>query len=209
MPSVRKPGSTACTRQRARMSRPADTSSTTERATSAITSAPRSRSRRPPTPARAPSRKPAASTSRSARQAGAMPKPTAMRTVVIAAKTRMRQSTVGVSAIGSVVGTRRATSGVAVKARSTPSAPPSSASSRLSVRSWRSRRSRPAPSAVRTASSCRRTSARASSRLARFVHAMSRTHKAAPKSAFNSRRAWGETSSRRRTRLAPVPTFSG
>ena len=86
-------------------------------------------------------------------------------------------------------GTRRASSGTPAIASHTPSTPPARASSRLSVSSWRTSRSRPAPSAVRTASSLRRTSARASSRFARLVQAISRTHSAAPSSASSSRRA--------------------
>jgi hypothetical protein len=75
------------------------------------------------------------------------------------------------------------------------------------VSSWRSRRSRPAPSAVRTASSWRRTSARASRSDARFVHAISKTQNAAPSSAVTISRDCGATSSRRRNTAAPTPAF--
>jgi hypothetical protein len=59
----------------------------------------------------------------------------------------------------------------------------------FSVSTWRQRPSRPAPSAVRTASSRSRASARARRRFARLVHAMSSMHAAAPTSASNARRA--------------------
>jgi hypothetical protein len=48
--------------------------------------------------------------------------------------------------------------------------------SKLSVSNWRSSRHLDAPSASRTAISCWRTSARDSSRFARFAHAMASTN---------------------------------
>ena len=57
-----------------------------------------------------------------------------------------------------------------------PAAPPSSASSRLSVSSWRTRRPLPAPSATRTASSRPRLEALAITRLAMFAQAISSTN---------------------------------
>ena len=59
--------------------------------------------------------------------------------------------------------------------RARPSAPPIAASTRLSVSSWRTIRSRPAPTAVRSAISRLRPSARTSCRLATLAHAISRT----------------------------------
>src|ERR1700693_3997651 len=57
-----------------------------------------------------------------------------------------------------------------------PNAPPATASSRLSVKSWRMRLARVAPMAVRTAISRWRPSARESRRLATLAHAMSSTN---------------------------------
>ena len=63
-----------------------------------------------------------------------------------------------------------------------PSTPPQSPSTALSVRHWRINRPRPAPSATRTASSRSRETARASSKLATFTHAISSTRLTAPNS---------------------------
>ena len=64
--------------------------------------------------------------------------------------------------------------------KSSPSAPPTSASSRLSVSNCRTRRQRLAPSAVRTASSLCREEARTSRRFATLAHAMRSTKPTAP-----------------------------
>src|SRR6266508_4655798 len=55
------------------------------------------------------------------------------------------------------------------RASRVPVAPPSTASSRLSTRSWRIIRPRPAPSAARMANSRARSNERASDRLAMFT----------------------------------------
>ena len=60
-------------------------------------------------------------------------------------------------------------------ARSKPNPAPNIASNTLSVRNWRVRRERLAPSARRSAISFCRTAARASRRLATLAHAMRRT----------------------------------
>ena len=66
----------------------------------------------------------------------------------------------------------------------TPSAPPRSDSTRLSVSSWRTIRRRPAPSADRTASSRSRAVARASSRLATFAQQISSTKPTTPRNSI-------------------------
>ena len=71
----------------------------------------------------------------------------------------------------------------------TPSTSPMPASARLSVNSCRTTLARDAPSAPRTANSCRLDAARASSRLARFAHAISSTTTIAAMSTANGRRA--------------------
>ena len=77
------------------------------------------------------------------------------------------------------------------------------------MRSWRTRRSRPAPRAALTASSWRRWKARASSRLARLVHAIRSTHSAAPKSATSRRRdCRDDLVAQAADDAAPTPAFS-
>ena len=67
-----------------------------------------------------------------------------------------------------------------------PSRPAHAASTRLSTRSCRTMRQRLAPIDIRTETSCARVAARASSRLATFAHAISRTNATAPVIAANS-----------------------
>ena len=74
-------------------------------------------------------------------------------------------------------------------ASSTPSPPPITASSTLSVSSWRTSTPRPAPSAARIASSRARTVARAISRLATFATTISSTQSTAPSSTISGVRA--------------------
>ena len=71
---------------------------------------------------------------------------------------------------------------------SSPSAPPISPSSTLSVSSCRTRRCQPAPSAVRIATSFCRPVARVSSRLATLAQAMSSTSATEPSSTSTARR---------------------
>ena len=69
-----------------------------------------------------------------------------------------------------------------------PSAPPITASTRLSVTSCRTMRRRPAPSAERTASSRVRTVARASSRLATLAQQMRSTNPTTPRKSIDVER---------------------
>src|SRR5207253_2557117 len=64
--------------------------------------------------------------------------------------------------------------------RNTPTIPPSTERGKVSVTSWRMIRPRPAPRAVRTATSVLRDAARASNRPATFAHPMIRTNATAP-----------------------------
>jgi hypothetical protein len=84
-------------------------------------------------------------------------------------------STSNVSQNGSSSGIDATVASIHHTAISTPSAPPMSASTTLSASICRTRRQRPAPSAMRTAISRWRAVARASSRLATFAQAMSST----------------------------------
>ncbi len=90
------------------------------------------------------------------------------------AKSSTRQSSRTSSARGRPPG-QIATNGRSPAASNTPSAPPVSPNTALSVRHWRTNRPRPAPSATRMASSRSRETARASSKLATFTHAISST----------------------------------
>ena len=89
-------------------------------------------------------------------------------TVASAAAPSTRRSIDGIARTGRSAGTSAVNRGSASAASPTPSRPPPSATSRLSVTSCRTSRDEPAPSAARNASSRRRMSARASIRLAMF-----------------------------------------
>ena len=208
--SALKPGSRACTVHRARISRLAEASSTTDAVISTTTSAERSRSLPEPPPERSPSRSPAADALPVARSAGTRLKASPVSAVSATAKPSTRRSIAGPPAIGRAAGTRRASSGTAPHANATPSTPPRAPSSRPSVASWRTMRSRPAPMAARTASSCARARPRPSSRLARLAQAMSSTHSEAPQSATSSSRDWRGSSSRIAITAMPLsPSSAG
>src|SRR5205085_2667059 len=96
----------------------------------------------------------------------------------------------------------RAAHTLARAARSRPSPPPASASSRLSVNSCRMMRTRPAPSAVRIAISFERDAARASRRFATFAHAIKSTKPTAPSRTRSDVRKSPTKSSCRETRRA-------
>ena len=66
-------------------------------------------------------------------------------------------------------------SAVPHRANNTPSAAPQMDSSKLSLRSWRTSRERPAPRAMRTANSRCRAAPRARSRFATLAQAISNT----------------------------------
>ena len=71
-------------------------------------------------------------------------------------------------------------------ARTMPRMPPRTASSSVSTSSWRMIRNRDAPSAVRTASSVRRSAPCASSRLVAFTHAIVSSRITAPRIASSA-----------------------
>ena len=93
---------------------------------------------------------------------------------------------------GRLVGYARISACTPTRASNRPSAPPAIDSSTPSVMNCRSSRPRLAPSAVRTANSRCRASARASSRLARFAHAISSTRPTAACSTQIARLALAE-----------------
>ncbi len=89
-----------------------------------------------------------------------------------------------------------------------PATPAMAARTRLSIRSWRLIRSRPAPSAERTAISRPRSAARASSRFATFAHAISRTNSTATLTMeVASRNSVSNRASSSRTRFTPTDWF--
>ena len=92
-----------------------------------------------------------------------------------------------------------------------PRAPPSAASSKLSVSSCRIIRVRPAPSAARIANSPRRCAPRASSRFVTFTHAIRSTRITAPRTASNAGLTPRVTSScsEAAMNLTPRPYVSG
>ena len=90
-----------------------------------------------------------------------------------------------------------------------PRAPPKSASSVLSVSSWRTSRPRPAPSAARIASSRLRRSMRDSIRLATLAQAISSTQPTAPSSTSSVGRARSVSSSPSPTTPAVKPEPAG
>ncbi len=88
---------------------------------------------------------------------------------------------------------------------SSPRTPPVSASSTLSVSSWRMIRPREPPTAARIAISRRRPVARASRRFATFAHAMRSTNATAPPSTNNDVRTLLTSTSRTGSTEKPLP----
>src|SRR5713226_1978155 len=119
--------------------------------------------------------------------AGASPKSSPVRRETPRVKSRTRRSKVISCTRGNCCGLAATSRRTSPHARVSPSVPPTSESSMLSVRSWRTMRRRPAPSAVRMAISRRRATARASRRLATLAQAISRTR---PTTASSTTRVW-------------------
>ena len=157
------------------MNSPAPTSSTSDNASSATTSAERSRPVARLSPPRAPSLSVARRSGREARSAGRTPKTSPVpidsaavkATTVASGATRSPRGRFG-SERQHAVGQRRCPAPGRGRRRRPPV-------NRLSVSSWRTSRPRDAPSAARTAISRCRADARASSRLAMLAQAISRT----------------------------------
>ena len=153
---TRKPDRVAWIVHSARISRPAETSSTTDATISATTSAERSApcGRRPRARLRAARRRSAFAADaqhrrQAERDAGERGQHSGeQQHAHVDRRRRSRSAAWSAPAAPAAAPPRQATA--------TPSAPPTAASSRLSVISWRTSRSRPAPIAVRTASSRRR-----------------------------------------------------
>ena len=208
-PRASNPGSTSRTCQSACRNSPTVTSSTVATATSPATNRPRRRSvpRVPNT--RVPWRSSPPGGMRAMRHAGTRPMPRPVASVAAAATASTLRSAPGASAIGRVVGTRAAATGMIATASPAPAMPPTADNARLSVSTWRARRLGRAPIARRIASSRCRETPRASSRLARFAQAMSSTALEAPTSACSIVRDCRVTSSRRPITVAPVRSLAG
>ena len=195
-----KPGSTSRRLPRLRIISPDPASNTSASATSATTSTRRLAPPRRPLPAPGlPSFRSAVRPARVAPNAGASPNssPTATvtRNVNPSALASSRMASKPTAPIPpSSPCTRNVSRGlIALRTRVPASAtarlaaPPRMASTRLSVTRSLTSRPRPAPSASRTAISCRRAIARARSRLARFTQAISRTMATAPNNTSSER----------------------
>src|SRR5262249_38442941 len=175
-PHHQRPIGRVASRVNVRMKRPAHTTSTTDSATWATTSAAAALMRRSPAIPRLPSLIASMGATFDVRNAGASPKRNAVAIVTPAVNPSTRQSS-GRSRNTVFVRVESAwtSRGLLQRATARPAIAPKAASTTLSVSSWRARRQRDAPSASRTLISCRRAVARAGSRLAMFPHASSST----------------------------------
>ena len=155
-----KPAARPCRVTNVRTSRIAPTTSTSDSATCATTRLPDSLPRRSPASARADL---SASIGRAAdaRNAGASPNKTTVATVVKAVNRRVRQSSERSRETRLTESESCATSAPLPHAATrSPARPPMAASVKLSIKSCRVNRARPAPSARRTLISCCRADAR-------------------------------------------------
>ena len=138
--------------------------------------------------------------------AGASPKTTVTNTTDKSVKSSTFPSVETSSSRGRFDGASFRRSSSAHFARTSPANPPRVASTRASTRSWRTSRSRLAPSAERTAISSVRTEARASIRCATLAQAMSRTTPTAPRRTRSAKRTSSPTMVR--SKLIPRNDFS-
>ena len=157
--------------------RPAPASSSSDSATSATTSSDRTRVRsRPPDDPRVPSLRTSLRSARDPWSAGSRPRRRPAPHVTPITNSRTRQSSRGITKLGSPAGASAAIASTDHIARSRPAAAPSALNSSPSAMNCRARRLRFAPSAARIAVSRCRVDARARSRFARLTHAMSSTN---------------------------------
>ncbi len=122
-------------------------------------------------------------------------------------KRTTRRSTTTSASRGMPPGSSATSASTPQIARRSPKAPPHAPSSTLSVRSCRTRRQRAAPSALRTAISVSRADARASSRFATLVHAISNTNPTAPSSSSTASRMLPTVASWSGTAVIPRPSL--
>ena len=177
---------------------PAPARSRTASAVSAITRTSRSRPERTLDPAPWPSLlNVCAEWLLDAESAGMRPKRSAVARVSRPAATIDGASIRIASAKGSDSGAAAINARTSENASASPAAPPPAARRRLSIINWRTIRPRLAPSAARNATSRARSAPRASSRFARFTHAMSSTSPTPPISTSRPVRTSGSTMSSR------------
>ncbi len=190
------------------MSSPAPLSSTRASATSPITSTLRRELRRKPMELpRPPSRNAEIRSVRAIWMAGASPNRTPVKMAMAAVNRSTRASTAISPARGRMFGVRFPNRRVPPQASTRPTAAPRLESSTLSVSSWRIRRPRPAPNALRMPISLRRAADRDSSRLARFTQAISSTKPTAAVSVTIAGRTFPTTVSRRLCRVVSHPAL--
>ena len=132
---------------------------------------------------------------RAARNAGARPKRMPVRIDTANVNASTRPSRPIASSRGIFPGLMPRIAPRVSAATSSPATPPMRPSSADSVRSWRTSRCQPAPSATRTAISFWRAVARVSNRFATFAHAMSSTSVTEPITTNTARRTLPTTDS--------------
>ena len=185
-----KPVAVRCMVSRLFMSRPAPVRTTSVSATCPAMSAPcTDEAKRLEAPRVPPDLSISLTLARSTCHAGSRPNTRPVNTETVSANSNAAPST----PIADERGTRPGGSwlvraGSPTAARTMPAAPPARESSRLSRMTARARVCGVAPSARRTASSCRRATPRASMRLARLTQAMSSTRPTAPTSSSSEER---------------------
>ena len=190
------PGPRASVCSRLRTVNPAVISKTNESATCITTSAPRNHARRCPPDVSSFSAK--TTSERLACSAGTRPKlipvTTASATTKLTTRQSIRRSSVSAK---SVRGSDARATRISAWPIASPNAAPVTESITLSVSNCHASRARVAPMAIRTAISFRRCVARAKSKLARLVHAISRTSStvsiSAPLNAITALRRFGST----------------
>jgi hypothetical protein len=187
-PAALNPGSTCHKCHRLLISRPAPISSIAERASSETTSTLRSRYERPVRVSHPLRFTATARSTRDARNAGISPNITAVNRQAIEVKATTCPSTCIPSVRGTILPPPAISRRIPQGLIASPSSPPATASIVLSVSSCRTSRSRPAPRAVRIASSFWREAARASSRWAILAQPISRTSVTAPHNSRSPRR---------------------
>ena len=199
-----KPGFTLQSAFRLRIISPAAINNTSAMAISATTKTPCARCFPPPDP-RPPSFNVSCRFGLETRIAGTKPNRIAHSSAMPAVNNKTLQSIPTSLARGNPEGKCCSATFVPHAASNNPSPPPATASSVLSVRSWRMILPLPAPSAARTANSRLRPIERAKSRFATFTHAIESTKPTAASNTIRSRRTLPTICSFSGIRVAPIP----
>ena len=204
------PISTSSTRIRLRTSRPAPTTRTQAKATSATTSALRTHARcRPSVEPRAASLSALVSAVPRSWSAGASPNTIPVAIAIARVKVNAVRSVCTSCSSGMLTASSRASARVPATANTSPRSAPLHDSTMPSVSSCASRRRRPAPRAVRIATSFCRVAVRARSRLERLAQTISITIPTAPASTQTASRTRPLTCSASGLTLPWKPLRSG